>query len=56
MAAGKHNQYVGAIGTIIFDRWHNASGAYEAVSSPNGQTKIIGSVSSAQINKLKAGA
>jgi ABC-type branched-subunit amino acid transport system substrate-binding protein len=56
MAAGKQIQYVGAIGTIIFDRWHNASGAYEAVSSPNGQTKIIGSVSSAQINKLKAGA
>jgi hypothetical protein len=54
--AGKQIQYVGAIGTIIFDKWHNASGAYEAVSSPNGQTKIVGTVTSAQIDRLKAGA
>jgi branched-chain amino acid transport system substrate-binding protein len=54
--AGKQIQYVGAIGTIIFDRWHNASGAYEAASSPNGQTKILGTVSSQQIAQLKAGA
>ena len=54
--AGKSIQYVGAIGTIILDKWHNASGAYEAVRSPHGQPKIIGTVSSAQISRLKGGA
>jgi ABC-type branched-subunit amino acid transport system substrate-binding protein len=56
LAAGKQIQYVGAIGTIIFDQWHNASGAYEAATVPNGQTKIVGTVSSEQIARLKAGA
>lgn len=56
LSAGKPIQYVGAIGPIILDQWHNASGAYEAVSSPHGQPKIVGTVSSAQIAKLKGGA
>jgi branched-chain amino acid transport system substrate-binding protein len=56
LAAGKTIQYVGAIGTIIFDQWHNASGAYEAARTTHGQTKILGTVSSAQIAKLKGGA
>src|SRR5437660_67242 len=32
LAAGKQIQYVGAGGPIVFDKWHNSSGAYEAVS------------------------
>lgn len=53
LAAGKQIQYVGAIGPIVFDHWHNSSGAYEAARSLNGQAKIVGSVSAAQIAKLK---
>jgi ABC-type branched-subunit amino acid transport system substrate-binding protein len=56
LASGKKIQYVGAIGPIIFDQWHNASGAYEAASSLNGtNVKILGTVSAAQIAKLKRG-
>lgn len=55
LAAGKAIQYVGAIGPIIFDRWHNAAGAYEAVSTINGKTKILGTVSAKTIDQLKAG-
>jgi hypothetical protein len=55
LAAGKKIQYVGAIGRIIFDQYHNASGAYEAASNPNGTVKILGTVSAAQIAKLKGG-
>jgi ABC-type branched-subunit amino acid transport system substrate-binding protein len=56
LAAGKKIQYVGAIGPTIFDQWHNASGAYEAASSLNGtNVKILGTVSAAQIAKLKSG-
>jgi ABC-type branched-subunit amino acid transport system substrate-binding protein len=53
LAAGKQIQYVGAIGPILFDQWHNSSAAYEAASNPRGQVKIVGTVSSAQIAKLK---
>jgi ABC-type branched-subunit amino acid transport system substrate-binding protein len=56
LGAGKQIQYVGAGGPIVFDKWHNSSGAYEAVSVVNGQSKTIGSVSAAQIAKLKSGA
>ncbi len=52
LATGKRIQYVGAIGPIVFDHWHNSSGAYEAASSVN--AKIVGTVSAAQIAKLKA--
>jgi branched-chain amino acid transport system substrate-binding protein len=56
LAAGKQIQYVGAGGPIVFDKWHNSSGAYEAVSVVGGKSKTIGSVSAAQIAKLKSGA
>jgi branched-chain amino acid transport system substrate-binding protein len=55
LAAGKSIQYVGTAGPIIFDRWHNAAGAYEAVSTVNGKTKILGTVSAKTIDQLKAG-
>ncbi len=55
LIAGKKIQYVGAIGRIIFDQYHNASGAYEAASNPNGKLKILGTVSAAQIAQLKGG-
>ena len=30
LAAGKQIQYVGAGGPIVFDQWHNSTGAFEA--------------------------
>jgi branched-chain amino acid transport system substrate-binding protein len=53
LAAGKQIQYVGAIGPIVFDQWHNSSGAYEAAVTHSGQVKVVGTVSAAQIAKLK---
>jgi ABC-type branched-subunit amino acid transport system substrate-binding protein len=54
LAAGKTIKYVGAGGPIVFDRWHNSSGAYEAARYVNGQVKIVGTVTAAQIAKLAA--
>jgi hypothetical protein len=53
LAAGKQIRYVGAIGPIVFDQWHNSSGAYEAAITRAGQTSVVGVVSAAQIAKLK---
>jgi hypothetical protein len=53
LAAGKQIRYVGAGGPIVFDQWHNSSGAYEAAATRSGKTKIVGVVSAAQIAKLK---
>jgi branched-chain amino acid transport system substrate-binding protein len=53
LAAGKQIRYVGAGGPIVFDQWHNSSGAYEAAVAQSGKTKIVGTVSAAQIAKLK---
>ncbi len=56
LAAGKQIHYVGAGGPIVFDHWHNSSGAYEATVTRSGQSKIVGTVSAAQIAKLKGSA
>lgn len=55
LAAGKTIRYVGAIGDIAFDRWHNSSGAYEAAATHGTKTKVVGAVTAEQIQKLKAG-
>jgi branched-chain amino acid transport system substrate-binding protein len=55
LSAGKQIRYVGAGGPIVFDQWHNSSGAYEAAVTRSGKTKIVGVVSAAQIAKLKGG-
>jgi ABC-type branched-subunit amino acid transport system substrate-binding protein len=39
LAAGKQIQYVGAVGAITFDRYHNSPGQFEIVKS-DGQTAI----------------
>jgi ABC-type branched-subunit amino acid transport system substrate-binding protein len=52
LAAGKTIRYVGAGGPIAFDRWHNSAGAFEAASYANGNVKIVGTVSAAQIAAL----
>jgi ABC-type branched-subunit amino acid transport system substrate-binding protein len=49
LAAGKQIQYVGAGGPIVFDQWHNSTGAFEAAKQVNGNPVLVGSVSAAQI-------
>src|SRR3984893_12290261 len=49
LAAGKHIQYVGAGGPIVFNQSHNSTGAFEAAKYVNGNLVLVGSVSAAQI-------
>jgi ABC-type branched-subunit amino acid transport system substrate-binding protein len=49
LKAGKQIQYVGAGGPIVFNRWHNSTGAFEAARYVNGNLTLVGSVSAAQI-------
>jgi ABC-type branched-subunit amino acid transport system substrate-binding protein len=49
LAAGKQIQYVGAGGPIVFDQWHNSTGAFEAAKQVDGNPVLVGSVSAAQI-------
>jgi branched-chain amino acid transport system substrate-binding protein len=49
LAAGKQIQYVGAGGPIVFNQWHNSTGAFEAAKQVNGNPVLVGSVSAAQI-------
>ncbi|HEY6275358.1 MAG TPA: ABC transporter substrate-binding protein [Streptosporangiaceae bacterium] len=46
---GKQIQYVGAGGPIVFNRWHNSTGAFEAARYLKGNPVLVGSVSAAQI-------
>jgi hypothetical protein len=47
--AGKQIQYVGAGGPIVFNRWHDSTGAFEAARYSRGKLVLVGSVSAAQI-------
>jgi ABC-type branched-subunit amino acid transport system substrate-binding protein len=49
LAAGKHIQYIGAGGPIVFNHWHNSTGAFEAAKYVNGNVDLVGSVTAAQI-------
>jgi len=52
LTAGKQIQYVGAGGPIVFNQWHNSTGAFEAAKYLKGNPVIVGSVSAAQIASL----
>jgi ABC-type branched-subunit amino acid transport system substrate-binding protein len=52
LAAGKQIQYAGAGGPIVFNAWHNSTGAFEAARVAGGKTVIVGAVSAAQIAAL----
>jgi branched-chain amino acid transport system substrate-binding protein len=49
LKAGKQIQYVGAGGPIVFNHWHNSTGAFEAAKYVGGKLALVGSVSAAQI-------
>ncbi len=52
LQAGKQIQYVGAGGPIVFNHWHNSTGAFEAARYVKGNPVLVGSVSAAQIAAL----
>jgi len=52
LKAGKQIQYVGAGGPIVFNFWHNSTGAFEAARYVNGKIVQVGRVSAAQIAAL----
>lgn len=52
LAKGEKIQYVGAGGSIAFNKWHNSSGAFEAAQQVKGNVKIVGEVTSNQIAAL----
>jgi branched-chain amino acid transport system substrate-binding protein len=52
LQAGKQIQYVGAGGPIVFNHWHNSTGAFEAAKYVKGNPVLVGSVSAAQIAAL----
>src|SRR6516162_8422057 len=52
LKADKQIQYVGAGGPIVFNQWHNSTGAFEAAKYVNGKVVLVGSVSAAQIASL----
>ena len=52
LKAGKQIQYVGAGGPIVFNQWHNSTGAFEAAKYVKGNPVLVGSVSAAQIAAL----
>ena len=49
LKAGDQIQYVGAGGPIVFNHWHNSTGAFEAAKYTKGNLTLVGSVSAAQI-------
>ncbi len=52
LAAGKTIRYVGAGGPIVFDKYHNSSGAFELVGyAPDGSNPQLDVVSAADIAK-----
>jgi ABC-type branched-subunit amino acid transport system substrate-binding protein len=52
LKAGKQIQYVGAGGPIVFNQWHNSTGAFEAAKYVKGNPVLVGSVPAAQIAAL----
>ncbi|MGH7642932.1 MAG: ABC transporter substrate-binding protein [Candidatus Dormibacteria bacterium] len=52
LAAGKSIQYIGAGGPIVFNRWHNSTGAFEAAKYVHHKLKLVGSVSAQKIATL----
>ena len=53
LKAGKKIDYVGATGTIVWDKYHNSTGGFEvAAYQPNGSTSLVTSISAADVAPL----
>jgi ABC-type branched-subunit amino acid transport system substrate-binding protein len=55
LKAGKKIQYIGAGGPTIFNRWHNAAGEYGVYQYVNGNLKLAGTISAAQLAAAQGG-
>jgi ABC-type branched-subunit amino acid transport system substrate-binding protein len=55
LKAGKKIQYIGAGGPTIFNRWHNAAGEYGVYQYVNGNLKVAGTISAAQLAAAQGG-
>jgi len=54
LKAGKHIEYVGAAGPFNFDKFHNSYASFVIQNfAPNGQLKIVNSVTEQQVNAVK---
>jgi hypothetical protein len=49
LAKGKHIEYVGAVGPIHFNRWHNAGNSFAVERYVNGNWKVSSLVTAAEI-------
>ena len=49
LAAGKHIQYVGAVGATVFDRWHNSGQGFAIERYANGKWTATELVTAAEI-------
>jgi branched-chain amino acid transport system substrate-binding protein len=54
LARGKAIHYIGALGRIQLDKYHNSPGVFEVVNA--GATKIVSLLTAKEINKVKASA
>jgi ABC-type branched-subunit amino acid transport system substrate-binding protein len=50
LAKGKHIQYVGAVGPLHFNRWHNAGNAFALERYSNGNWSVSSVITAAEIN------
>ena len=50
LAKGKHIQYVGAVGPLRFNRWHNAGNAFAIERYANGNWSVSSVITAAEIN------
>ena len=51
--AGKKIDYVGAVGIIDFNKWHNSGGGFQIDAyQPSGDTTLVSSITAAQLAPL----
>jgi hypothetical protein len=55
LAHGKHIAYVGAIGEVAFDEWHNSAGGFEVLgfAQGNGKQPIVATYGPVAIKNLE---
>jgi hypothetical protein len=50
LKAGKQIQYVGVLGPVVFNQYHNSAGEFAAnVFAPDGSASRVGSISGTQV-------
>ena len=55
LAQGKRIQYIGAVGPVVFNGWHNAGNGFAIERYSNGNWQVTSVVSAAEINAASGG-